>query len=325
MADRGEYRPIYSVLPDSPEFQALSKDAALLLYTVKVTLGPAGIGVLYDDQLAERARLTREEMIRAREELIRADWLLVDGRIHWLRNGLRFEPTVTMANENHKKSIMRHLKGLPKQPIVNQFAIYYGLDAPFPDLGDKGSEGGPEGVGPSSHVEDGVSRKEDENKGIEGDAKGIERGYPITTTTTTTTPETNTGSGEPVLPSPGELEKSGSHYDYPDAFEEAWGLYPTREGGNPKKAAYRAWRARVNGGVPPPDLRDGVERYREYCEAKNTTGSQYVMQASTFFGPDEHWKEPWDVEEPENTDPQKDTSWVADYKREREKRLREAS
>lgn len=79
--------------------------------------------------------------------------------------------------------------------------------------------------------------------------------------------------------------------NYPSEFEAAWSIYPKREGSNPKKAAYRAWRARIRSGVGAEELRAGVERYAAYCDASHQTGSRYVMRASTFFGPDEHWAE----------------------------------
>jgi len=146
------------VLPDSPEFQELSKDAALLLYTLKVTMGPAGIDVLYDDQLCERSRLSLEELGPARQELIAGGWLTVERRVHWLRNGLRFEPTMSLKNANHRKSVQDHLGSLPKQPIVNEFASHYDLDAPFPKL----------------------SSIEDKNRGTEGDRDGMRMPIGIT-------------------------------------------------------------------------------------------------------------------------------------------------
>lgn len=128
---RGDYRPIYAVLVDSPEFQALSREGKLLWYALKLSLGPSGIDVLYDDQLAERAGITVAELGPARRELEAGDWLVVEGRVHWLRNGLRFEPTVSLRNSKQKAGIEKHIRGLPKLPIVNEFADHYEIDRPF--------------------------------------------------------------------------------------------------------------------------------------------------------------------------------------------------
>ena len=74
--------------------------------------------------------------------------------------------------------------------------------------------------------------------------------------------------------------------DYPEDFEEVCAAYPSRTGGNPKKAAYRAWRARVSDGTDAVELLEGVKRYARYVEAAGTE-PRHVKQAQTFFGPDQ--------------------------------------
>jgi len=51
----------------------------------------------------------------------------------------------------------------------------------------------------------------------------------------------------------------------------------------------------VKDGISPDDLHAGVERYAAYCRATGNVGTPYVKQAATFFGPDEHFREPWAV------------------------------
>jgi uncharacterized protein YdaU (DUF1376 family) len=90
------------------------------------------------------------------------------------------------------------------------------------------------------------------------------------------------------------LEQSGNGLGpYSAAFEQAWTGYPKRTGGNSKRSAFRAWTARLKAGASPADMLAGVERYRRYCEATGKLGTEYVKQAATFFGPDEHFREPW--------------------------------
>lgn len=132
MSQRGDYRATYSVLFDSDEYKRLSKDGKLLWHGVKHSLGLSGIDVVYDDELAERAGLETHELEPARQELIREGWIQVEGRVHWLINGLRFEPNVTLTNPKHRAGIERHLRGLPKLPIVSRMAIHYGITNPFP-------------------------------------------------------------------------------------------------------------------------------------------------------------------------------------------------
>ena len=82
---------------------------------------------------------------------------------------------------------------------------------------------------------------------------------------------------------------------YPPTFERFWAAYPRRAGGNPKKAALRQWRATRRKGVTAEELEEAVSRYAAYCDATGKTGTEYVKQASTFLGRDEHWREDWTV------------------------------
>lgn len=81
--------------------------------------------------------------------------------------------------------------------------------------------------------------------------------------------------------------------DYSPEFETAWQAYPKRAGGNPKPSAFKAWKARLREGVTPENLLEGVKRYAAYVRATGSTGTQFVKQAATFFGPDRHFEESW--------------------------------
>ena len=94
-----------------------------------------------------------------------------------------------------------------------------------------------------------------------------------------------------------EKEYGSSENGYPPEFEEVWEIYPKREGSNPKKAAFKAWAARVREEVPHSDLLDAATQYRQFCDTKATTGSPYVMQGATFFGPNERWNQDFTVDE----------------------------
>lgn len=83
----------------------------------------------------------------------------------------------------------------------------------------------------------------------------------------------------------------GSSVDDPPGFVEAWKLYPRRQGGNPRKLALQAWRARIREGIPAADLIAAVKRYRSHVESTGKEGTEFVLQASTFFGPKERWRE----------------------------------
>lgn len=88
------------------------------------------------------------------------------------------------------------------------------------------------------------------------------------------------------------LRARASQTTSPD-FETAWGLFPKREGGNPKRAAWKAWQARTTSGANPSEMIAGTRRYAAHIRATGKEGTPYVLQARTFFGPDEHYREPW--------------------------------
>lgn len=83
--------------------------------------------------------------------------------------------------------------------------------------------------------------------------------------------------------------------DYSPEFETAWQAYPKRAGGNSKAAAFKAWNARLKDGVKPEVMLAGVKRYAAYARATGSAGTQYVKQAASFFGPDRHFEESWQV------------------------------
>lgn len=75
-----------------------------------------------------------------------------------------------------------------------------------------------------------------------------------------------------------------------EEFEEAWNLYPKREGGSSKKAARKAWDARIREGITAETMIAGVKRYAKEMQDANNIGTRYVKQASTFLGPDHHFQ-----------------------------------
>ena len=83
--------------------------------------------------------------------------------------------------------------------------------------------------------------------------------------------------------------------EYSPEFEQAWLAYPKRAGGNSKSAAFKAWKARLNEGVKPETMLEGVKRYAGWVSAMGNSGTQFVKQAVTFFGPDRHFEESWEV------------------------------
>ena len=78
-------------------------------------------------------------------------------------------------------------------------------------------------------------------------------------------------------------------------FENVWNFYPKRAGSNPKSKALKAWNARVKQGEDPQSMHDGAWRYMEFCAKTGKEHTEYVKQAATFFGPDKHYLELWEL------------------------------
>jgi len=91
--------------------------------------------------------------------------------------------------------------------------------------------------------------------------------------------------------------------EYSDEFIEAWGLYPKRAGSNPKRKAFIAFERRITDGLAKHEeiyfeLFQGIRKYANYCNATGNTGTEFVMQAATFFGPDKHYENDWTIPKP---------------------------
>jgi hypothetical protein len=69
--------------------------------------------------------------------------------------------------------------------------------------------------------------------------------------------------------------------------------YPDRSGGQPWRKAVKAINARIAAGSTWNEIIEGARRYAAYCEATGKVGTEFVMQAATFVGPDRHYLSDW--------------------------------
>ena len=79
----------------------------------------------------------------------------------------------------------------------------------------------------------------------------------------------------------------------PAEFDQFKEIYPLRSGSQPWSRALKVIRARLEEGNQWADLIDGARRYAAYCNAVDKTGTEYVMQAATFCGPEFHFRDLW--------------------------------
>lgn len=154
--------------------------------------------------------------------------------------------------------------------------------------------------------------------------------YEVTTSATTNTDKDKDlnnknilGHGETMPPDvkdqadkPAGKKTAKKKNSYPEDFEFAWCIYPKRAGGNSKTEAFKAWNARIRDGTTAAELIAGVKRYAAFCEATSKTGTEYIKQAATFFGPGKHYAETWEAPQQGATQPGKsridlnNTDWI---------------
>ena len=82
---------------------------------------------------------------------------------------------------------------------------------------------------------------------------------------------------------------------YTQQFTDLWLIYPKRRPANPKKAAFKAFSARLKQGYSYDDMKSGLIRYIACKEAEGQIGTQFIMLGATFFGPDEWFLEEWEA------------------------------
>lgn len=74
------------------------------------------------------------------------------------------------------------------------------------------------------------------------------------------------------------------------------GLYPKREGSQRWPEALKHIRARLKEKHTAEEMLAGAERYAAFCRIKGIAGSAMVQQAATFFGTNEGFLEPWEIQ-----------------------------
>lgn len=152
-AGRGLWRAVYASLVDHEDFRALSPNARLVLFVLR--LGPsttiASIFTYYPAVVQAQTGLSPRALEAALKELEQRPsperpWIVRDRNVLWIRNGLRFDPNLSVSNDNHIVAIRRTVAALPQRSVVvQQFLAYYLMLGPLED-GMGVSHGGRAGV-----------------------------------------------------------------------------------------------------------------------------------------------------------------------------------
>lgn len=166
---RGTYRAAFESLADDVDFQNLTPLAQAVFWTLKLKLGQYGIGTFYVSTLAEIHRKAKPKQITAAlEELEQPKpsrdrgWIRREQNIIWIVNAFRHEPSLDLANRNHRIGAFRFAKTLPSSVVVSEFIDYYSLT---PD----GNAMGIPSPTPSASHENGRSITEKKTVGEETD------------------------------------------------------------------------------------------------------------------------------------------------------------
>ena len=109
MDDRGEFRELYVSFCDDPGVHALSHEAFRVLMTLKLALPPIGIGVVYDEQLGRRCKMSPDVLARAYAELEqpkgagRLGWIVREENVVWLVKALGFARNLNPKNPTNAR------------------------------------------------------------------------------------------------------------------------------------------------------------------------------------------------------------------------------
>lgn len=203
---RGEYRPIYAAMIDHPKYQALTPAARLALLTLKLHLGPLGIGPVYPGALAEQTGLSDLEVGEALAELEGAAWIAREHRLVWLIDGLEHEPNFRLTSDSVRTFVKSELGALPGLSIVALFCAHYGVENPHGDT-PNGTPSRTPGGTPSGTPTDEVPQETPNPKPAKkkaasgGDPLGDPLGDPVGDTKTKTKRKTTTNTTHTATPS----------------------------------------------------------------------------------------------------------------------------
>jgi len=121
---------------------------------------------------------------------------------------------------------------------------------------------------------------------------------------------------EAVSISVSDTKNTTAQKSAPIEFEDLKRSYPKRSGDQGWQKALKACSARVKEGVLWNEMIDGAMRYKRYCDVTGKTGTEFVKQACTFFGPDKHYLNLWvpppnKAEQIRNTNVDASLEWLA--------------
>jgi hypothetical protein len=260
--NRGTYRATHTALFDDPDYEKLSPEARHVFLALRLG-SQSNIACIYRlrlSVLSENTGYPLDTLSVAIKELKSGHWIFYDGQVVWIRNGLRYDPTITLSNPKHKSSIEKAVFGVPKCEIVKMFCDYYGLECPF-DTHEILMPMGSDTVSPPNPI-------------------------PIPKPTPKPIPKKS-----PSLKAPDALD---------DDFNKFMEAYPNPPGykRTVKSETLKKFKALVKSGVPAADLIRAASNYAISRDVLRDDG-KYVRGAQVFLGPQKFWEPYAEAGEPE--------------------------
>jgi hypothetical protein len=111
------------------------------------------------------------------------------------------------------------------------------------------------------------------------------------------TPDSGLLTPDSLIPTAASRPRDRRGARFEEWFGELRDVYPKRAGSQPWTRAQRAANARISEGHRPQEFIDGAKRYAAFCRATGKIGTETVMQAATFLGPDKEFLNPYSLPE----------------------------
>ncbi len=125
MAERGNYRSIATALLSGKDFRRLAATQRWVFMVLKMNLSGVGIDVWYTEELvsrlAEESGYTTDQVRLSLDILEHEGWVKREDNVIWAVGQLAFDPHMKPADPKHRKSVQRHVAGLPRMGLVRQF------------------------------------------------------------------------------------------------------------------------------------------------------------------------------------------------------------
>lgn len=94
-----------------------------------------------------------------------------------------------------------------------------------------------------------------------------------------------------------------------DLLETLKANYPKRDGAQGWGSVPRLVEKALSGGADESRMVLGTHNYGKHCFRKGMVGTEFVMQAKTFYGRDQHWEEWADMDMRSPSEVKEDARW----------------